>query len=247
MNTKTSNIKDDLTIESIIHAFRSNFICAIRRNRNDTFSAGQLSACLLEQFSGFLYDAPANVRIEQFVATYMEPYSDLGLYDVLRNCLDDRHIEVLASVMLGIPGRLLPNGQVGLDPYMVIEIFTNDLQDAVKKAVQDLRRDEQKKQHALSWVRDHPVYMPRWISLYTEKQQFRLVEYYTPLLKKQHLFSTGSSFSFAFNFADGGYEITVCIEKYGDREEDARVPLVVFIELLGLKSPEDVLSEEETI
>src|ERR1700733_8667981 len=123
MNNKTNEIKDDQRIESIIFAFRSDFCCTIIRNRYDSLVVGHLSACLLEQFSGFLYAAPADQRIEQFVTAYMEPYSDLGLYAILRNGLDHRLAEKLGTVMIGIPGRLLKNGWVGLDERKVLDVF----------------------------------------------------------------------------------------------------------------------------
>ena len=245
MNNKLSKIKDDLRIESIIFAFWCNFCCAVKRNRNDSIVVGQLSANLLEQFSGFLYAAPANQRIEQFVATYMEPYSELGLYSILRNNLDHRMVEKLGTVMIGIPGRLLKNGWVGLDEGKVIDVFTKDLQDAVDKAAQDLRSDERKKRHALAWLRDHPVYEFESISLYTSAQQSALMEYYEPLLRKHIPFAANNPFSFGFNFGDGGYFITILIDNVGGREGTSRVPLEIFIELLGLKRPEDVLSGQE--
>jgi hypothetical protein len=237
-----SKIKEELTIESIILAFSSQFICAIIRNVHDTFVAGQLSACLLEQFSGFLYAAAADQRIEQFVASYMEPYSELGLYDILRNNLDYRMAEKRGTVVIGIPGRLLKNGWVGLDERKVIDVFTKDLQDAVKKAAEDLRSDEHKRRHALTWLRDHPVYEFSSISLYTSEQQSDLVGYYGPLLQKHIPCPADTSFSFGFNFGDGGYFISVLIDNVGGREGSSRVPLEIFVELLGLKRPEDVLS-----
>ena len=150
MNNKISKIKDDQRIESIIYAFWCAFCSAIERNRDDSFVVGQMSANLLEQFSGFLYASPANQRVEQFVTTYMEPYSELGLYAILRNNLDHRLIEKLGTVMIGIPGRLLKNGWVGLDEGKVIDVFIKDLQEAINKAAHDLRNDEQKKAHALA-------------------------------------------------------------------------------------------------
>ena len=241
MNNKLSKIKDDLRIESIIFAFWCNFCCAVKRNRNDSIVVGQLSANLLEQFSGFLYAAPANQRIEQFVATYMEPYSELGLYAILRNSLDHRMVEKLGTVMIGIPGRLLKNGWVGLDEGKVIDVFTKDLQDAVDKAAQDLRSDEHRKRYALAWLRDHPVYESKSICLYTSEQLWQLVGYYQPILEKHFPCGTDDPLSFGLNFGDGGYLITVLFGHVGGREETSRVPLEIFIELLGLKRPEEVL------
>lgn len=245
MNNKISKIKDDQRIESIIYAFWCAFCSAIERNRDDSFVVGQMSANLLEQFSGFLYASPANQRVEQFVTTYMEPYSELGLYAILRNNLDHRLIEKLGTVMIGIPGRLLKNGWVGLDEGKVIDVFIKDLQEAINKAAQDLRSDEQKKRHALAWLRDHPVYDYKWINLYTSEQQSQLMKYYTPFLKKHILFAADTPFSFGFNFGDGGHFITILIDNFGGREGTSRVPLEIFIELLGLKRPEDLLSEQE--
>jgi hypothetical protein len=243
MNNKTSKIKDDQRIESIIYAFGCDFCCAVKRNVDDSFVVGQLSACLLEQFSGFLYAAAADQRIEQFVATYMEAYSELGLYAILRNSLEHRLVEQLGTVMIGIPGRLLKNGWVGLDERNVLDVFIKDLLEAVHKAAQDLRSDEHKKRHALAWVRDHLVYEWKSISLYTSEQQSELMEYYTPFLKKHIPSAIDDPFSFGFNFGDGGYFISVLIDNVGGREGSSRVPLEIFIELLGLKRPEDVLSE----
>src|ERR1700684_4423996 len=109
MTNKPTNIKDDQLIESIIFAFWCDFCTAIYRNRNDPFSVGQLSACLLEQFSGFLYEEPANIRIDQFVAEYLEPYSHLDLHNILRNSLDHRLVEKLGPVINGLPRRLPKN------------------------------------------------------------------------------------------------------------------------------------------
>jgi hypothetical protein len=245
MNNKISKIEDDQRIESIIYAFQCNFYCAIKRSQHDSFVVAQLSACLLEQFSGFLYAAPADQRVEQFVATYMEPYSELGLYTILQNNLDHRLVEKLGTVMIGIPGRLLKNGWVGLDERKVIDVFTKNLEDAVKKAAMDLRSDEHKKRHALAWLRDHPVYECKSTTLYTSRQQWELVKYYQPLLQKHIPFAAATPLSFGFNFGDGGYFIAVLIDNFCGREETSRVPLEIFIELLGLKRPEEVLSEQE--
>jgi hypothetical protein len=245
MYNKTTNLKEFQLIESIIIAFRRDFICAIKRNLHDSFVVAQLSACLLEQFSGFLYSGPVSVRVQQFLYEYMEPYGELELYEILRNSLDLKMPERLGTIMTGIPGRLLKNGYVGLDERSVIEVFSNDLNEAVHRAAADLRSDEQKKQQALVWVRDHPVYEWNSISLYTSEQESRLIDYYTPLLEKHNMFSTNTPLSFGFNFSDGGYLIAVLIDHFGGRKETTRVPLEIFIELLGLKRPEQVLSEED--
>ena len=245
MYNKTTNLKEAQLLESIIIAFSSDFICAIKRNSHDSFVITQLSACLLEQFSGFLYAAPVNTRVQQFVHEYMQPYSELDLYETLRNSLDHKLPERLGAIMTGIPGRLLKNGYVGLDERKVMEVFTNDLKEAVDKATTDLRSDEQKKRQALTWVRDHPVYEWNYISLYTSEQQSRLMAYYTPLLEKHSLFATATRFSFGFNFGDGGYLIAAVIDHFRGREKTTRVPLEIFIELMGLKRPEEVLAEDE--
>jgi hypothetical protein len=65
----------------------------------------------------------SNQRVEQFVAAYMEPYSELELYAILRNNLDYRLVEKLGTVMIGIPGRLLKNEWLGLDEGKVIEPY----------------------------------------------------------------------------------------------------------------------------
>ena len=245
MYNKTENIQEAQLIESIIFAFRCDFMASIKCNLNDSLILSQLSAGLLEQFSGFLYAAPANVRAEQFVDEYMNPYSSLGLYDLLRNSLDHKLAEKLGAVMTGIPGKLLKNGWVGLDERKVMEVFTRDLDEAVHKATEDLRSDDQKKRQALVWVRDHPVYEYENMSLYTSEQESRLVTYYTPHLKKHKIFTTPTPLSFGFHFGDGGYLISVSIDDLSGRKEPSRVPLEIFIELLGLKRPEDVLAEEE--
>jgi hypothetical protein len=245
MNTNTEKIAEDQLIEAIVIAFRRDFMCAIRSNQHDTFVVGQLSAALLEQLSGFLYPGPANTRGEQFVAEYMEAYSSLRLYDLVRICLNKTLTEKLGAIMMGIPGRLLKNGYVGLDERKVLDVFIKDLKDAVDKATSDLRHDHQKRRHALSWVRDHPVYEPKGVCLYTDAQQARLQSYYMPLLEKLNLFAACPRFSFGFNFGDGGNWIAVLIDHFGGREESTRVPLEIFIELLGMKRPEEVLSEEE--
>jgi hypothetical protein len=134
---------------------------------------------------------------------------------------------------------------VGLDEGKVIDVFIIDLQEAVNKAAPGSTERRTKKRHALAWLRDHPVYHSKWISLYTSRQKSELMEYYAPLLKKHILFAADTPFSFGFNFGDGGYFITILIDNFGGREETSRVPLEIFIELLGLKCPEDLLSEQE--
>jgi|GEM_PF-6722529 len=231
------------TIESIIYSFYSNFISGIKRSRNDPFVVGQIAASLIEQLSGFLFDEPPNARLERFIQTYLQPYKELDLYTVLRNSQDRRLTDKLGMILVGVPASLKPNGYVGPDPGKVIDAFTQDLQDAVNMAACHLRDNKQKWPHAFSWLRTNPVYKDFRFTLYTSDERTTLQNYYTPLLEPHMIFMTESRWGWGFNYGDGGHFIVLLIDNVGGRNETSRVPLEIFIQLLGLKWPEQVLAE----
>ena len=242
METKNKRHEDSQVIESILYTFWSDFVRIIKHNINISTIVGQLSAALIEQFSGFLYPKPVNERVELFIHTYMEQYFDLCLMETLRNSLDRRLGDRLGAIMTGIPVRLLKNGRIGLDEKEVLRVFVQDLRDAIDKASQDLRTNEDMRRHALTWVRDHPVPDYGYTSLYTSEEQSKLQKYYEPLLMKHPLFYSQERFSFGFNYGDGGHFIVILFNRFYNRGEDSRVPLEVFIELMELKRPEEVLT-----
>jgi hypothetical protein len=235
------------SIESIIWSFRSKFICGIKRSRNDSFIVGQVAASLIEQLSGFLYDDWLNERVQRFVLTYLECYKDVDLCTILRNSQDEQLIDKLGMVMVGVPGRLKPSGYVGPDRGKVIDALTRDLEDAVDMSTRQLRADKEKWPHALAWLRTHPVYEDYGITLYTDSEQEKLENYYTPILERHMVFMTSSKWDWSYNYGDGGHFIVVLIANVGGRKETSRVPLEIFIQLLGLKRPEQVLADDSTV
>lgn len=242
MHTKQIERDQAQTIESIIYSFYSNFICGIKRSRNDPFVVGQIAASLIEQLSGFLYDEPTNARVERFIQTYLQPYKELDLYAVLRNSQDHQLTDKLGIILVGVPGSLKPNGYVGPDPGKVIEAFTQDLEDAVNTATEHLRDNKEKWPHAFSWLCTHPVYEDYCFTLYTSEEKAILQDYYTPLLEPHMIFMTESRWGWGFNYGDGGHFIVLLIDNLGGRNGTSRIPLEIFIQLLGLKWPEQVLA-----
>lgn len=243
MHTQQSERDQVQTIESIIYSFYSNFICGIKRSRNDPFVVGQIAASLIEQLSGFLFDESPNASVERFIQTYLQPYKELDLYTVLRNSQDHQLTDKLGKVLVGVPGSLKRNGYVGPDPGKVIEAFTQDLESAVNIATDQLRDNREKWPHAFSRLHIHPVYEGFPFTLYTSDEQTILQNYYTPLLEPHMIFMTESRWGWGFNYGDGGHFIVLLIHNVGGRNETSRVPLEIFIQLLGLKRPEQILAE----
>ena len=171
-------------------------------------------------------------------------YASVDLYQVLRNSHDSKMITILGEIMIGIPAQILNDGRIGLRAYNVMESFSNDLEQAVLRAVEDLQTCSHKRRQALAWLPEHPVYVYNNFSFYTDEQRWKLVRYYTPILNKHLSVVSMSDHPVSFNFGEGGYNIAVCIDSFRGRKDSTRVPLELFIALLGLKHPEEVLSEE---
>jgi hypothetical protein len=244
MSSNVSSRREDQLIEAIIFTFKVSFISDINQSRDRSIAVGQLSACLLEHLSGYLFPGPVGERVARFVDIYMEQYGELGLYGLLRNSLDERLADRLGAVMTGVPGRLREDGSVRLDRKSVLETFIRDLEAAVDRALDDLLADRQMRRQALDWLQEHPVVEFKNKSLYTRHEKIMLMEYYTSLLKELPMFSGNDRFSVGFNFGDGGYLINVTIDDFAGRQE-TRVPLEMFIGLMGWKSPADLLREGE--
>lgn len=227
-------------IESVIYSFYTRF-WDIKTVMDRPHAAATLSAQLLDQLSGVLYKGEPRDRVDQFVRVYLPNYRDQGIYDLFREALEYNYsIERVAtdSKETTIVKPLEAKGK------RLFPQFWYDLKEGVEKAFEELRREEEKRNRALEWYETHKVReIPQ--PLYTDEEQWKIVDYYTPRIKSQRVFD-GGSYNIGLNFspfADNGYRINVCVDDQESGKEVTRIPLDLLAGLLRLKKIEEVVQE----
>lgn len=241
MNSIASRREVDEILHSIVFAYQGRILWDIKENFNRPELVGFLSGNLLEQFSGFFFTGFAGERVKSFVETYVPEYEGIELYDILLNPLRHDFVDTLKSIIPEDAVDRKAKYDFHYERRLYVQAFVKDLERGFKKAVDDLLTDPMIQQHALKWFELHPVTILRRQNWFSSDETWKMVEYYTPIIKKHKLFSKMSKDSIGFNFGGKGYVADVCIDGFGDRRETVRIPLEFFVELMGLKKPAELL------
>jgi hypothetical protein len=217
----------------------------IKKNFDRPETVGVLIVFLLEQFPGYLFANELDKTPEKFVDVYMPAYKDVGLYAMLKNVFAGKFPGDLKTVITGHQLSKLRRFPGFPENRMLIEAFVLDFEDALKRASDDLCLNEDQWPVAISWFQDHPVpVLERW-SWYSDEESSTIYDYYIPKIMKHPVFANSSNISLNLNFGENGYLVNICMDHCFGRKEPIRVPLELFIGLMGLKQPSKVLGWEE--
>jgi len=241
MNSIANRFEVDEILHSIVYAYQGCILWDIKKNCDRPEPVAFLTGNLLEQFSGFFFTGSPGDRVESFVVTYLPEYAGVDLYDILANPFRHDFVDTLKRIVPGHTADKKVKHEVNYERRMYVESFVKDLERGLKQAVDALLTDEKIQQHALKWFEQHPVTILRRQNWYSSEEVNTIAEYYTPLIKRHKLFSKMSEDCIGLNFGGKGYVADVLIEDFADRKETVRIPLEVFIGLMGLKTPAELL------
>ncbi len=241
MNSIADRIEVDEILHSIVFAYQGRILSDIKKDFDKPEVVGFLAGNLLTQFSGFLFAGSPKERVRSFVDNYLRDYREVDLCDILENPLRHDFIDTLKTIVPRDAVDKKFKYDFYLERRIYVEAFINDLERSLKQAVNDLLTDPKKQQHAFEWFKNHPVEILSRSNWFSSDEISKISEYYTPLIEGHELFSGMSNHSIGLNFGGNGYVVDVLIEDFADRKETVRIPLEVFIGLMGLKTPAELL------
>lgn len=241
MNSIPKRIEIDEILHSIVFAYQGRILSDTKRACDKPELVGFLLGNLLEQFSGFLFSGSAGERVKSFTDAYLPEYEGIDLYDILLNPLRRDFVDTLKAILPRHPLDEKAIYDFHYERRVYVEAFITDLEKGLKKSANDLLTDVEKQQHALKWFELHPVTILRRPNWYSSDETSKIYDYYLPLIKGHKLFKKLSRDSIGLNFGGKGYVVDVLIADFADRKEAVRIPLEVFIGLMDLKKPAELL------
>jgi hypothetical protein len=221
----------------------------IKHNRDRPIAAAILSACLFDQVSGFFFKGgkPTD-RARKFVDKYLPKYKHLKIYDILRNPLVHHYSISGQFSVTSDPVMSGVNMSVTTDGIIYMPAFIEDLDEAIGKAMKDIREDPDIKKHALGWHKTHKVLAFSTLALHSNEHKQRLWKFYKPLFEQHHLFAKGG-FELSFELStlsEDGHVVYVVVKELDGEITVSKILLDQFAVLLVHTVPADVLRDEAT-
>jgi len=241
MGSRSNQIKVEQILRSIVFAYQGRTLHDIKDNFTRPELVGFLTGDLLEQFSGYLFAGSAQDRVKTFVDRYLPEYKGVDLFDILQNPLRHDFAETLKRI---VPDDALDSRfmyDFPTERRLLVGAFLKILERGLNQAVDALLTDPQIQEHALKWFELHPVTILDRGSWFSSDEIRKIGRYYTPLIESQEIFSGLPTPSIGLNFGGEGYVVNVHINDFPDRKETVRVLLEIFVGLMGLKTPAELL------